>query len=70
MKFIAYHLKDPLVFGAKTGNGVILSRFECGIGIEPNPHETECFIELENEKAIIFPKEEDTFKALILKISK
>lgn len=71
MIYIAYHRKDPIVFSAKTANGLILSRLECGINIVPQPKEDEEYIELENFKAVIFPYEiESDTKALILKIHK
>lgn len=70
MKYIAYYPKDPIVFPSKTANGIILRRFECGMNITPQPKEDEEFLELENEKAIIFPSSTDKFRTLILRVHK
>lgn len=68
MKYFAYHLKDPIVIGAKTANGLILSRFECGMNITPSPKDNEECIEMDNEKAIIFPTAD--MGALMVRVNK
>ena len=50
MKYIAYHKKEPIILNVKENGGMILTRFECGNDIFPNPNDNEDYIEIESEK--------------------
>jgi len=70
MKYIIYWNKDALSIKTGSSIGLLLSRLEMGINIEPNPKEDEYFKEIDDLSGVIMPydtSKQNDFKSLMVK---
>jgi len=71
MKYIIYWNKDALSIKTGSSTGLLLSRLEMGINIEPNPKEDEYFKEIDDLSGVIMPydtNKQNDFKSLMAKV--